>query len=145
DGLNGDMMTGVEVQCSPQFFDQLVVHDKVKEAFQNFQGNSNHNVNGELNRFNFGQVWFQRNNTTVGGQKFVDDYKAHAYPLGTMDTFEGTLSPADMTQYANTEGQRLYVSTKDLDHNKGVEVHMESRPTAFCKRLDSLVELSTPS
>lgn len=144
DGLNGDMMTGVEVQCSPEFFDALVTHAEVKEAYKRWQGNSNQNVNGSTSRFYFGQCWFERNNTTINGNKFITAKKAHAYPLGTMDTFEGTYSPADMAQYANTEGLPLYVSTEDMKHKKGIEIHTESRPTAYCKRLDSLVECSTP-
>lgn len=144
DGLKGDVMSGVEVQCSPAFFDALVTHATVKDAYKNYMGNSNMLVEGSASRFYYGQCWFERNNTSIGGNSFIDSKKAHAYPLGTIDTFEGTYSPADMTAYANTEGMPLYVSTEDLKHGKGIELHTESRPTAFCKRLDTLVECSTP-
>ncbi|MCM8532228.1 MAG: major capsid protein [Lentisphaeraceae bacterium] len=143
DGLNGDTSDGVEVQVSKEFWKKLTTHKTVKEDFKNYNGNSNRNVEGHGSRFTYHGVTFERNNTVIAGVRFVDEDKGHAYPTGTMDTFKGTLSPADMVAYANTLGQRTYISTEDLPHGKGVEIHMESRPTAFCQRLDSLVEAFT--
>ena len=76
--------------------------------------------------------------------KLVDENDANkgiAFPIGTTNTFKAVYCPADMNQWVNTRGQRYYISTKNLDHNKGVEIHMEARPVAWCQRLNGLVEV----
>jgi len=141
DGLQGDTIQGVEVQVSNEFYDALTSHPKVEKAFDRWN-ESEKLRKGFGSVFEYGQVRFERLHNKVGNLRFIEADKGHAYPLGTLDTFQGTYSPADMIPYVNTLGQRLYISTKDLDHNKGIEIHMESRPVVVCKRLDALVELT---
>ncbi len=147
DGLAGDTMLDVEVQVSYEFWKQLVHHPKVLKAYERYQESLYLREGWHNKKFSFGPLTFERENRKFKYKgntvRFLEQGKGIAYPTGTMDTFEGKLCPADMNQYVNTEGQRYYISTEDLPHGKGVELHMEARPVAYCKRLDALVEVST--
>ncbi|MCP4697473.1 MAG: major capsid protein, partial [Gammaproteobacteria bacterium] len=96
--LPGDVMSHVECWCSAEFFDALVKHPTVKEAFKNYESASDR-LGGDVRRdFTFGGVKFSEYEAAApdrkgSPRKFIEKDMAHAFPTGTKDTFEIVYAP----------------------------------------------------
>jgi hypothetical protein len=163
--LKGEVSSGVAVIVSSGFFSALVQHANVKVHWQNFQisngpgawsvANMNRDTRGGNwgRTFEFGNLRFLEYKGTFpvkanaqSALASVDAVAAgygHAFPLGTMNTFNTFDAPADTMDAANKPGNEVFISPKELDHNKGVELWTESNPLAICKRPEVLVEVRT--
>jgi len=106
DNLKGEFMTGVHCLCSPEFFDALTDHGKVKDAFAYSQQRAVL-IDDMRAGFTFGGVTFEEYRgqaTDMNGitRRFIAAGEAHAFPLGTVDTFSTYYAPADFNETANT-------------------------------------------
>ena len=146
--LKGEVMSEVRVLCDKDFFDALTNHPKVITAYERWQ-------NGEALRsdmraaFPFGGLMFEEYEgtaTTVGGtaRKFITSKYAHAFPMGTMNTFYTYYAPGDFNETANTIGLPFYAKQEPVEFNRGIKVHTQSNPLPLCLRPELLVEISTP-
>jgi hypothetical protein len=145
DNLLGEVMTGAHCLCSEQFFDALVAHDSVKEAYK-YHSEASQRL-GEDNRkgFKFNGIVFEeyrgratdKDGTT---HKFIADNEAHIFPVGTQSTFESVYSPADFTETANTLGLELYAKQEPRQFNRGIDLHTQSNPLPICYRPGVLVK-----
>lgn len=142
DNLLGDRMTGIEVLVSPEFFDALVDHPKVKEAYANYQEAANRLGGDMRSGFVFGGITFREYRARVGSTRFIAEGKGHAYPLGTGATFATFAAPGDFNSAVGSPGQLFYASTKVKDHDRGYEVHTQANPLPLCMRPGVLVEVS---
>lgn len=144
--LKGEVSSGIRVLCSPTFFDALVTHAKVKEAYQRWQ-------DGEALRsdlrtaFKFGGVLFeeymgQASDADGNVRKFIADDEAHAFPEGTNDTFTTLFAPADFNETANTLGLELYAKQEERKFGRGWDLHTQSNPLPLCLRPEVLVKLT---
>jgi len=146
DNLKGEFMTGVHCLCSPEFFDALTDHVKVKDAFAYSQQRA---VLIEDMRagFTFGGVTFEEYRgqaTDMNGvaRRFIAAGDAHAFPLGTVDTFSTYYAPADFNETANTLGQALYAKQEPRKFDRGTDLHTQSNPLPMCHRPGVLVKLT---
>ena len=144
--LKGEFMTGVHCLCSPEFFDALTDHVKVKDAFAYSQQRA---VLIEDMRagFTFGGVTFEEYRgqaTAMNGvaRRFIAAGDAHAFPLGTVDTFSTYYAPADFNETANTLGQALYAKQEPRKFDRGTDLHTQSNPLPMCHRPGVLVKLT---
>ena len=144
--LRGEFMTSVRCLCSPEFFEKLTGHPKVEKAYENFQ-------QGVMLRddvragFTFGGITFEeyRGQATDGNgdsRRFIAAGEAHAFPVGTVDTFATHFAPADFNETVNTLGQPVYAKQEPRKFERGTDLHTQSNPLPMCHRPGVLVKLS---
>lgn len=156
ENLKGETMTRVEVLVSSSFFNKFTQHPKVEKYWLNFakaqeiaQGNML-KVGSHTGRvFDFQQIVFREyiGKAPIGENQtatpFVTAGYGHAFPAGTMDTFETWDAPPDDIRAVNQVGDEIWISPVLLDHGAGVELKSQSNPLAIVKRPEILVELTT--
>ena len=146
ENLRGEFMTNVRCLCSPEFFEKLIAHPKVEKAYENFQ-------QGAILRddvragFTFGGIVFEeyRGQATDGNgatRRFIAAGEAHAFPVGTIDTFGTYVAPADFNETVNTLGQPLYAKQDSRKFERGTDLHTQSNPLPMCHRPGVLVKLT---
>jgi len=146
DKLQGEFMTGVRCLCSAEFFEKLVSHAKVEKAFELYQ-------QGAILRddvragFTFAGVTFeeyrgQASDGNGGSRRFIAAGEAHAFPVGTIDTFATYFAPADFNETVNTLGQPLYAKQEPRKFERGTDLHTQSNPLPMCHRPNLLVKLT---
>ena len=140
DKLGGVMMSGLRVLCSSEFFDALVGHPAVIEAYKYQQSNFLRTDNRD--GFEFGGVIWEEYRGTIGGTRFIAANKALAIPLGVADMFKSIYSPAPYMETVNTIGLPFYMKPKTMDYDTGVEWQVQSNPLHICTRPDAVVELT---
>ncbi len=145
DNLKGEFMTGVHCLCSPEFYDALTDHVKVKDAFAYSQQRAVL-IDDMRAGFTFGGVTFEEYRgqaTDINGvtRRFIAAGEAHAFPLGTIDTFSTYYAPADFNETANTLGQPLYAKQEPRKFERGTDLHTQSNPLPMCHRPGVLVKL----
>ncbi|TYO91434.1 major capsid protein [Oceanicella actignis] len=141
DNLGDDAMTGVRALVSPDFWRRLVTHANVEKFFVNWQ-NASVLASGETRRgFTFGGVTFEEYRANIGGQAFLAAGEGHAFPEGTMDTFATYYAPADFNETVNTIGQPFYAKVRQVEFERGYELHTQSNSLPICKRPAVLVRL----
>ena len=146
DNLKGEFMTGVHCLCSPEFYDALTDHVKVKDAFAYSQQRAVL-IDDMRAGFTFGGVTFEEYRgqaTDINGvtRRFIAAGEAHAFPLGTIDTFSTYYAPADFNETANTLGQPLYAKQEPRKFERGTDLHTQSNPLPMCHRPGVLVKLT---
>ena len=146
DNLKGEFMTGIRVLCSPEFYDALTDHPKVKEAFTYWQQGAVL-INDMRSGFTYGGITFeeyrgQATDATGTTRRFIAAGEAHAFPLGTVDTFGTYFAPADFNETANTLGQMLYAKQEPRKFDRGTDLHTQSNPLPMCHRPGVLVKLT---
>ncbi len=147
DNLKGEVMTGVRALCSPEFFDAFVTHPKVEDAFK-YHSEASSRL-GEDNRkgFKFGGIIFEEYRgqaTDPDGNihRFIASGEAHAFPEGTMNTFETLFAPADFMETANTLGLEIYAKMEPRKFGRGMDLHTQSNPLPICYRPGVLIKLT---
>lgn len=114
DNLLGESSTSVLALVSPEFFDKLISHAKVEEAYKYFTSAGGNPLREDLRRsFPFGGILFEeyRGSVTLFGgttERLIPAGEGIAFPLGTMDTFRTYGAPANLLETANTVGQPMY-------------------------------------
>lgn len=145
--LKGEASTGVHVLCSPGFFEALINHETVKEAYAHY-GEAADRLGGDpRSGFKFGGLVFEEYignapDSEGNTRKFIADNEAHAYPMGTMSTFQTYVAPADFIETANTMGVEFYAKQEPRKFNRGIDLHTQSNPLPLCKRPGVLVKLT---
>jgi hypothetical protein len=146
DNLLGEYMTGVHCLCSPEFFDQLTSHTKVEAAYARWQEGAAL-INDTRAGFFFGGITFeeyrgQATSPDGANRRFIAAGEAHAFPLGTIDTFATYFAPADFNETVNTLGQPLYAKQAPRQFERGTDLHTQSNPLPMCHRPGVLVKLT---
>ena len=147
DNLMGEYMSGVHVLCSPEFFDALTSHAKVEDAYKYWQQGAVL-INDMRRGFTFGGLTFEEYRgqaSTADGtvRRFIAAGEAHAFPLGTIDTFASYVAPADFNETVNTLGLPLYAKQEPRKFDRGTDLHTQSNPLPMCHRPGVLVKLTS--
>jgi hypothetical protein len=149
EALQGEFMTGVHVLCSPEFFRTLTTHPEVQTAYTHWQqgavlisdvraGFTYTGVTFEEYR---GKAAYVQADGTLATRDFIAPGEAHAFPLGTVDTFATYFAPADFNETVNTLGQPLYAKQAPRPFERGTDLHTQSNPLPMCHRPGVLVKL----
>lgn len=142
--LKGETMQHVLCLCSGSFFESLVNHETVKDAYHAFQGATPYR-DDLTEDFVFNQVHFVEYEGSVSSTdgksalRFIPEGEAIFIPVGTLNVFETVYAPADYIEAANTLGLSIYAKQKAQDFDKGIDVETQSNPLPICKRPDLLV------
>lgn len=150
DNLLGETMTGVHALVGSTWFDRMLAHPSIKEAYLQYASTQEPFRNDPRRRFVHkgvtieeyrGKATYLNPDDTVTTRAFIADTEARFFPLGTRQTFQGFMGPADFTSAANKPGQRLSVrmlpdpSGKD----KFIGMHAQTNPFFLCTRPALLV------
>lgn len=145
DNLCGEIMNGVHCFVSPEFFDALTSHAKVKEAYERWQEGAA--LRDDMRSgFTFGGITFEEYRgqaTDPDGttRRFIAANEGHCFPMGTMQTFVTYFAPADFNETANTYGLPLYAKQEPRRFDRGTDLHTQSNPLPLCLRPGVLVKV----
>ncbi len=146
EALLGEFMSEMHCLCSPEFFAALTSHKDVKTAFTNWQQGAIL-INDMRRGFTFAGVTFEeyrgKASDAIGNvRRFIAAGEAHAFPLGTIDTFSTYFSPADFNETVNTLGLPLYAKQEPRKFDRGTDLHTQSNPLPMCHRPGVLIKLT---
>lgn len=130
DNLRGEFMNGVHCLVSPEFFDALTSHAKVKEAYERWQEGAALR-NDIRSGFTFGGITFeeyrgQATDPDGNVRRFIASGEGHCFPVGTSQTFVTYFAPADFNETVNTLGLPLYAKQCPRKFDRGTELHTQS-------------------
>lgn len=146
DNLRGEFMTGVHCLVSPEFFDALTSHSKVKEAYERWEEGAALR-NDMRSGFTFGGITFeeyrgQATDPDGNTRRFIASGEGHCFPTGTTESFVTYFAPADFNETVNTLGLPLYAKQCPRKFDRGTELHTQSNPLPLCLRPGVLVKLT---
>lgn len=142
DNAQGALVTGVRAMVSPELFDALTGHAKVQAVYQGWAEAAN-KLGGDLRKgFVFGGLTFEEYRASVDGQRFIDEGKGHAFPLGATDLFSDFGAPADFNETVNTVALPYYARQQNKDFNRGIDLHTQANILPLVNRPSLLVELT---
>lgn len=155
--LNGGAIGGVEVLVDPEFFDKLISHPNMKNAYQFYQNSGAQLLRDDLSSY---MKWGIMDEFTFRGVRFIS-YDATfnlpngtteaafaastgtAYATGVRDLFRGYNGPSNKLSEANQPGQELFVRTYIDPRDEYVEMEIEASPLYFCTKPASLIALTS--
>jgi hypothetical protein len=139
--LGGVSVRGFRAFVGSSFFDALVDHAKVREAYANWQA-AQDRLGGDMRKgFPFGGIEFIELPDAVGSTKFIPDDKAVVFPVA-QGVFETLNAPANYNEAANTIGQAYYAKAEQRRMGKGWDIEAQTNPLTLCFYPEALVELS---
>ena len=112
--LRGESMTTVHALVSPGFFDKLIGHATVEEAYKHYASTGARPLRDDVrSRFPYAGITFEEYNGTVTladgtTEPLIPAGEGVAFPLGTQETFETYGAPANLIETANTVGLPIY-------------------------------------
>lgn len=155
--LRGTASTGVRVFAGPGFFDRYIGHAFVKENLKAYAGDTPNPNRDEIEEvFTFAGLTLERVDEEYpvrlpsGGvtrRKVIPDDEAIMVPLGT-PFFKRYIAPPDTLTGANRApdpATKIFVSTEDLPHDRGREIHTESNVLPICVRPELLTRFYSGS
>ncbi len=146
DNLRGEYMSEVRCFVSPDFFDALTSHSKVKEAYERWQEGAALR-NDMRSGFTFAGITFEEYRgqaTSPDGavRKFIIEGEGHCFPMGTSSSFVTYFAPADFNETVNTLGVPIYAKQCPRKFDRGTELHTQSNPLPLCLRPSILVKVT---
>jgi hypothetical protein len=148
DNLQGESMSGARILVDGGFFDKMIGHASVKEAYKNFNAFNGMNPNRDDVRrmFPFGGAIIEEYSATVtlstnAPEKVIPANEGIAFPMGTMDTFVTYFAPANLIETVNTLGMPLYARQIMRPNGSAVDVMTEASPLPVNKRPNLVVRV----
>ena len=138
--LKGETMSGVLALVSPEFFDKLIGHAKVEEAYKYFSSTGAQPLREDTRRrFPFAGIVFEEYNATVtlstgATETLIPAGEGIAFPLGTLDTFVTHGAPANLIETVNTVGLPIYARQIARPDGSAIEVKTEASILPVNKR-----------
>ena len=138
--LKGETMSSVTALVAPDFFDKLISHPKVEQAYQYYSSTGAQPLREDVRRrFPFAGLVFEEYNATVtlstgGTETLVPAGEGIAFPLGTMDTFVTYGAPANLIETVNTMGLPMYARQLPRQDGSAIDVKTEASILPVNKR-----------
>jgi hypothetical protein len=153
--LKGARFSGVRVFAGPEFFDKYVGHGDVKDAYRYYAlaGQKNPSRDDIGDGFDHAGIIIERVDEEFSVRRADNSFQARpavasdeavAVPFGT-PYFKRYIAPPDTIFDANRAPaveSKIFVSTDDLPHGKGKDVHTESNVLPICQRPQLMVKLT---
>lgn len=142
----GSPPTTIWVPCSPTFFEKLITHASVKDAYKYYASQQSPLRDDNRGGFYHAGVLFTEENGYADNfagvrRKFIADDTAQVVPIGT-DAAGTFLAPADFIETVNTPGLPRYAKQKLMDFGRGVVIHTQSNVLPYFKRPQMLIKLT---
>lgn len=153
----GGSINGVEVLVDPSFYDKLINHASIKNAYQYYVNSGQQRLRDDLAQY---MSWGVMDFFEHRGVRFIS-YDAtfnlpsgstevavatdtgHAFGLGARDLFRQYAGPSNKLSEANQPGQEMFVRTYLDTRDEYVDFELEMAPLYFCTNPASLVKLTT--
>lgn len=153
--LRGSPSRGVRVFSSPEFFDAYVGHASVKEGMKYYPGSTPNPARDDISDiFEYPKGFvlervdeefqYRQADGTFAVQDAIPAGEAISVPLGT-DLFKRYIAPPDTLPTANRAPDptdKVHISTEELKHGKGRDIHTESNVLPICTRPGVIVRLT---
>lgn len=151
---SGGVIQGIQVMCSTSFFDKLIVHPSVKEAYLNWQSNNRYREEfsqyfswGISDMFEYNGVMFFTYPATMikpDGTTYepVATNEAHVIPV-TRDLFRGYYGPNDKLTGANQRGREIFAFEYRDPRDEFHEIMFETAPLFFSTNPKVLAKITT--
>jgi hypothetical protein len=140
ENLQGESMNGCLVLVSPMFWDKLIKHQSVREAYKYYASGNMQPLRNDVRRgFPFNGVIFEEYNATVTlstgvKERLIPDNECVAFPLGTSDTFVTYGGPGNFLDAVNTIGLPMYARQLTRPDDSGIDVKTEASPLPMNRR-----------
>lgn len=146
DNLKGEVMTGIRVTASQEFWDKFIKHASVKAIFQNWSAAQAKLGDDTRKGFSLQGLTFEEyrgvaSDADGNSRRFIADGEGHAFPEGTTETFNTVCAPADFNETVNTVGLPYYAKFDERKHGRGYDLHTQSNKLAMCYRPGILVKV----
>lgn len=146
ESLKGETMTSLHALVSPGFFDKLISHAKVEDAYRYYASGQQPLREDVRRRFPFAGILFEEYAATVtlatgATETLLPANEGIAFPLGTMDTFVTYFAPANLIETANTIGLPMYARQLMRPDGSMIDVKTEASPLPVNKRPGLAVRL----
>lgn len=141
DALGEAVGTGFRVFCGRGFFDALISHPDVKDAYKLFQA-SEMLRNDPRGGFKYGDAIFEEYRGKAGSVAYIEDDEAYLVPEGVEDLFITRFAPADYMETVNTLGLPYYAKQEPMPFNRGIEGEVQSNPINLCTRPGAIIKLN---
>lgn len=149
---NGGAFGEIRVYVDSSFFDKLISHPNVKEAYKYYVATDQLNQAQPLrsnmnNQFKFGGVTFIEldgnfNLPTGVSEPLIETDTGHTVP--TVDgLFRGYYGPSTKLNMANRPGSELFMWEYRDPKEEYHEMQLETSPLFFCTRPKALVKVTT--
>lgn len=131
----------IHALCSDAFFDALIGHASVKEAYK-YQVSLALRDNKAYKQFEFAGIIFENYRGTDDGTTVtIDANKANFFPVGIPGLFKTVFAPADFIETVNTLGLPRYAKMAiDQEFQRWVKLHVQSNPLCYCERPRVLIK-----
>lgn len=154
---NGGAISGVNVLVDPEFYDKLIRHAAIKNAYQFYVNSGSQVLRDDMTNY---MKWGIMDVFSHRGINFIS-YDATfnlpngttevafaastgiAYAQGVRDLFRGYTGPSAKLSEANQPGQELFVRSYIDSKDEFVEFEMEAAPLFFCTRPASVIALTS--
>tara|TARA_R110000764_G_scaffold2641_5_gene11474 strand:+ start:3993 stop:4991 length:999 start_codon:yes stop_codon:yes gene_type:complete len=141
DALGNLSGAGAHAWCGQAFWNKLISHKNVREAYLTSEGAST--LRGDRRQaFVFGGILWERYRGKVNGQPFVATDRAKLVPEGVPGLFISAFAPADYMEVVNTEGLPYYAKLERLPFDKGIAGEAQSNPLHICTKPLAVRELT---
>lgn len=141
--MGGRSVRRIRVKCSESWFDKFVGHDKMYKAWELWQSGAFARRDPTEGDFEFAGVIFQIYSGSVGGQDFIEENTAYAYPEGVPGMFVTKFAPGDYMETVNTMGLPYYAKQEVMPFNKGVQLESQSNPVMLNTLPEAVIKLTT--
>ena len=149
---NGGFVNGIDIYVDPIFFDKLISHDTIKEAYKYYSATDQLRQAQPL-RDNLNDVF------TFGGVRFISLDGSFKLPNGTTEQliaddtghvvpnapglFRGWTGPSNKLNMANRAGADMYSWSYADPKGEFEEMQVETAPLMICTRPKALIKLTT--
>lgn len=138
DALKGVPFTGYRGFCGRNFWDALISHSKVREAFQ-AQEAQRLLAGMDKARFLIGETYFELYDQYVGSTAYLHTDKAIIVPIGVANNFQWIGAPSDRLEGGvGTLGVQSYMWQKPMDDDKGIKLTGQTNPLFVVRRGDAI-------
>lgn len=140
DNLLGETMTSAHALVSGEFFDSLISHPKVEEAYKYYASSGAQPLREDVRRrFPFAGIMFEeyRGSVTLStgaAERLIPAGEGICFPLGTMDTFRTYGAPANLIETANTIGREMYARQQLDRKGRWIDLMTEANILPINKR-----------
>lgn len=141
DELGAQPYQHVHALCGSAFFDYLITHIEVKEAYERYMDGLFLRQGQARGSFEYAGIVFEEYRGKVGTVDYTDTNKAHFFPVGVPGLFRQYNAPADFVETANTIGLPRYAKQAvDQEFARWVKLHTQSNPLPICTRPRTLIK-----
>lgn len=140
--MGGRPVNEVRVKVSEIFFDALISHPKMVDAWNLWNAGQFKRTSQVDADFEFAGIVFQ---IYIGGTSagdFISGSTGYAYPTGIPGMFQTAYCPANFMETVNTTGLPYYVKQEPMDYNIGVSLYSQSNPLTLNTHPEAVIKIT---